>query len=135
MPSAVKTSGKRGLHVVVPIARGASHDEATSFAEKLARAVAKVLPDISTVERMKAKRDGRLYIDYLQNGEGKTIVAPYTLRALDGAPVSTPIAWDEVTESLDPKKFTMKVVLERVQRYGDLFSRALGPGISIPRLR
>jgi bifunctional non-homologous end joining protein LigD len=128
MPSAVKTSGKRGIHVVVPIARGPSHEEATAFGEKIARAVAKVLPKISTVERMKAKRDGKLYLDYLQNGEGKTIVAPYTLRALDGAPVSTPLAWDEVTEALDPRAFTMRVVLDRVAARGDLFAPALVPG-------
>jgi bifunctional non-homologous end joining protein LigD len=134
LPTAVKTSGKRGIHIVIPIAGGATHDEATAFAEKIARAVAKVLPDISTVERMKAKREGKLYIDYLQNGEGKTIVAPYTLRALDGAPVSTPITWDEVTDELDPKAFTMKAVLDRVAKRGDLFAAALGPGKKIPAL-
>jgi bifunctional non-homologous end joining protein LigD len=134
MPSAVKTSGKRGIHVVVPIARGPSHDEATAFGEQMARAVAKVLPKISTVERMKAKREGKLYVDYLQNGEGKTIVAPYTLRALDGAPVSTPLVWDEVTEALDPRKFTLRTALDRVAERGDLFAPALGPGKRIPRL-
>jgi bifunctional non-homologous end joining protein LigD len=134
MPSAVKTSGKRGIHIVVPIARGPTHDEATAFAEKMARAVAKVLPKIATVERMKAKREGKLYVDFLQNGEGRTIVAPYTLRALDGAPVSTPIAWDEVTEALDPRALSMKVVLERVARKGDLFRAALEGGKKIPLL-
>jgi bifunctional non-homologous end joining protein LigD len=134
MPSAVKTSGKRGLHVVVPIARGATHDEATAFAEKMARAIAKVLPAISTVERMKARRDGKLYIDFLQNGEGRTIVAPYTLRALDGAPVSTPLSWDEVTLELDPRAFSMPVVLERVARRGDLFKAALEGKKEIPPL-
>jgi len=134
MPSAVKTSGKRGIHIVVPIARGPSHEEATAFGEKIARAVSKVLPKISTVERMKAKREGKLYLDYLQNGEGRTIVSPYTLRALDGAPVSTPLAWDEVTESLDPRALTLRTVRDRVAERGDLFATARGPGKSIPRL-
>jgi bifunctional non-homologous end joining protein LigD len=134
MPSAVKTSGKRGVHVVVPIPRGASHEAATAFAEKIASAVAKVLPKIATVERMKAKREGKLYVDYLQNGEGKTIVAPYALRALDGAPVSTPITWEELTEALDPRALSMRVVLERVSSYGDLFAGALQPGKAIPRV-
>jgi bifunctional non-homologous end joining protein LigD len=134
MPSAVKTSGKRGVHIVVPIARGASHEEATAFAETMAGAVAKVLPKIATVERMKAKREGKLYVDYLQNGEGKTVVAPYTLRALDGAPVSTPITWDELTEKLDPRAFSMRVVLDRVQEHGDLFAEARRPGKKIPPL-
>jgi bifunctional non-homologous end joining protein LigD len=91
LESFVKTSGKRGLHVVVPIAPGPTHDQATGFAEQVARAVAKVLPKVATVERMKDKRGGKLYVDYGQNGEGRTIVAPYTIRARDGAVVSTPI--------------------------------------------
>ena len=97
-----KTSGKRGLHVLVPIAPGPTHDQATGFAEQVARAVAKVLPKVATVERMKDKRGGKLYVDYGQNGEGRTVVSPYTIRARDGAVVSTPVTWDEVTEELDP---------------------------------
>ena len=84
-----------------------------AFAEQVARAVAKVLPKIATVERMKDKRGGKLYVDYGQNGEGRTIVSPYTIRARDGAVVSTPIAWDEVTEELDPTRFTIRTVLAR----------------------
>jgi bifunctional non-homologous end joining protein LigD len=116
----VKTSGKRGVHVLVPIAPGPTHDQATGFAEQVARAVAKVLPKIATVERMKEKRGGKLYVDYGQNGEGRTIVSPYTIRARDGAVVSTPIAWEELTEDLDPTKFTIKSVLPRVAERGDL---------------
>ena len=116
LESAVKTSGKRGIHIVVPLAPGPTHEEATAFAQRIAEAVAKVLPDVATVERVKEKRKGRLYIDYLQNGEGKTIVAPYTIRALDGAPVSTPLAWSEVTEQLDPRAFTIRTVPERIAR-------------------
>jgi bifunctional non-homologous end joining protein LigD len=120
-----KTSGKRGVHVVVPIAPGATHAEATGFAEQVARAVAKVLPDVATVERMKDKRGGRLYVDYGQNGEGRTIVSPYTIRARDGAVVSTPIAWDELDEELDPTRFTIRTVLARIEKRGDLFAGVL----------
>lgn len=120
-----KTSGKRGIHVFVPIAPGPSHTQATGFAEQVARAVAKVLPKIATVERMKDKRGGKLYVDYGQNGEGRTVVAPYTIRARDGAVVSTPVTWDEVTEDLDPTKFTIRTVLERVKERGDLMSAVL----------
>jgi bifunctional non-homologous end joining protein LigD len=74
---------------------------------------------------MKEKRGGRLYVDYGQNGEGRTIVSPYTIRARDGAVVSTPIAWDEVTESLDPRRHTIRTVLERVREHGDLFAQVL----------
>jgi bifunctional non-homologous end joining protein LigD len=132
--SCVKTSGKRGLHIVIPVAPGPSHEEATRFAEQMARAVAKALPDIATVERMKAKRHGRLYVDYGQNGEGRTIVSPYTIRALDGAPVSTPLAWSEVTVKLDPKRFTIRTILDRIHKLGDLFVPALSAKNVLPPL-
>jgi bifunctional non-homologous end joining protein LigD len=125
LESFVKTSGKRGLHIAVPTASGSTHDQATRVAEQVARAVAKVLPQIATVERTKDKRKGRLYIDYGQNGEGRTIVSPYVIRARDGAVVSTPVRWDEVTERLDPKTFTIRTVLERLSKHGDLFAGAL----------
>jgi bifunctional non-homologous end joining protein LigD len=132
LESAVKTSGKRGLHIVVPIGPGPTHERATGFAEQIARAVAKVLPKISTVERMKDKRGGKLYVDFGQNGEGRTIVAPYTIRARDGAVVSTPITWDEVTDDLDISKFTTRTVLRRVEKLGDLFERAIRGKQSLP---
>jgi bifunctional non-homologous end joining protein LigD len=123
--SFVKTSGKRGVHVIVPIAPGPTHEQATGFAERVARAVAKVLPKIATVERMKEKRGGKLYVDYGQNGEGRTVVCPYTIRARDGAVVSTPIEWDELTDDLDPTKFTIRTVPPRVAERGDLLTEAL----------
>jgi len=131
--SAVKTSGKRGIHIVIPILHGPSHDEATGFAEQIARAVAKVLPGVASVERMKDKRGGKLYVDYLQNGEGRTIVSPYTIRALDGAPVSTPLLWSEVTTRLDPAMLTIRTVLDRVGKHGDLFAAALRGKNTLPR--
>jgi bifunctional non-homologous end joining protein LigD len=132
LESYVKTSGKRGLHVVVPIAPGPTHDEATGFAEQVARAVAKVLPDVATVERMKEKRGGKLYVDFGQNGEGRTIVSPYTIRARDGAVVSTPVAWDEVTDDLDPTRFTIRTVPARVAEKGDLFAGVLSTRQRLP---
>lgn len=125
LESVVKTSGKRGIHLVIPIAPGPTHDQATGFAEQIARAVAKVLPKIATVERMKEKRGGKLYVDYGQNGEGRTVVSPYTIRARDGAVVSMPVTWDEVTEDLDPTKFTVRTALKRVEKTGDLFAAAI----------
>ncbi|HLK40023.1 MAG TPA: DNA ligase D [Polyangiaceae bacterium] len=132
--SFAKTSGKRGVHVVVPIAPGYTHDRATLFAERVARAVAKVLPEISTVERMKEKRGGKLYIDYGQNGEGRTVVSPYTIRARDGAVVSTPIGWDELTVDLDPTRFTVRTVLDRIARHGDLYAGVLAGGQRLPQV-
>jgi bifunctional non-homologous end joining protein LigD len=132
LESVVKTSGKRGIHILVPIARGPSHAQATAFAASIAQAVAKVHPKIATVERSIDKRKGRLYVDAGQNGRGRTIVSPYTIRALDGAPVSTPLMWSEVTEKLDPRKFTIKTVRDRVAKYGDLFAPAIRGTAKLP---
>jgi bifunctional non-homologous end joining protein LigD len=132
LESFVKTSGKRGVHVLVPIAHGHTHEVATLFAERVARAVAKVLPNVATVERMKDKRGGKLYVDYGQNGEGRTIVAPYTIRARDGAVVSTPIEWDELTDKLDPRRFTIRTVVDRVAKHGDLLAKVLRGSQRLP---
>jgi bifunctional non-homologous end joining protein LigD len=135
LESVVKTTGKRGLHVFVPLAPGHTHDDAASFAMEVSRAVAKVLPDISTVELRKDKRRGLLYLDAGQNGRGRTVACPYTLRAKDGAPVSTPLDWSEVTPSLDPSAFNIRTIRERVARTGDLLAPLLrGKGI-LPRVR
>jgi bifunctional non-homologous end joining protein LigD len=131
LPSFVKTTGKRGLHICVPFARGPSHAEATRLAEHIATAIARVLPELATIERSIPKRQGRLYIDYLPNGRGKTIAAPYTLRALDGAPVSTPIRWSEVGPALDPKAFNLRTIRRRLDAHGDLFAGVLRGGPDI----
>jgi bifunctional non-homologous end joining protein LigD len=123
--SVLKTSGKRGLHVVVPLGPGHTHPQATGFAEQIARAVAKVLPKIASVERIVEKRGGKLYVDFGQNGAGRTVVSPYSVRAIDGATVSTPLRWDELSEALDPRAFTIRTVLDRVEKHGDLFEKAL----------
>jgi bifunctional non-homologous end joining protein LigD len=134
MPSVVKTTGKRGLHVMVPLLPGHTHDDTVEFALKIGGAVTSVVKE-ATLERSIAKRGGRLYLDCLQNGYGKTIVAPYSPRAIDGAPVSTPLKWSEVDESLDPKAFTIVTVPKRVAKLGDLFAPALTAGVRLPRLR
>ncbi len=93
-----------------------------------------MLPKIATVERMKDKRGGKLYVDYGQNGEGRTVVSPYTIRARDGAVVSTPIDWDELDEDLDPRRFTIRNVVERAGRRGDLYAGILAGGQRLPRV-
>lgn len=131
LTSCVKTTGKRGLHIVAPIGRGATHDDSTRLAEHIAAAVARVMPGIATIERSIPKRNGRLYVDFLQNGHGKTIASPYTLRAVDGARVSTPLRWSEVGPGLDPGRFTLRTVPARVAAHGDLFAAVLGVGPDI----
>jgi bifunctional non-homologous end joining protein LigD len=133
LPSVVKTSGKRGLHVLVPLQPGHTHEQAVAFAESITQGVARQLSDV-TVERAIGKRRGRLYLDAYQNGYGKTIVAPYSPRALDGAPVSAPLAWDEVTRRLDPGRFTLRTMPARLAKVGDLFADALRKGVRLPPL-
>ena len=119
-----KTSGSEGVHVLVPIARRHTFDETRRFSEIVAGAIARAHPRLATTEWSKAKRRGVL-IDSNQNGEGKTIASVYSVRPKPGAPVSTPLRWNEVNESLDPAAFTMDAVLERVAREGDLYAPVL----------
>jgi len=119
-----KTSSADGMHVIVPIERRSTYAQTREFCEIVAGAIAATHRGLATTEWSKAKRRGVL-IDANQNGGGKTIASVYSVRPRPGAPVSTPLRWDEVTESLDPKVFTMDVVLDRVRRHGDLFEGAL----------
>ena len=127
-----KTSGSDGIHVLVPLDRRSTYADTRRFAEVIAGALAKAHPGLVTTEWTKAKRRGVL-IDANQNGEGKTIASAYSVRPRPGAPVSTPLRWDEVTEDLDPLDFTMAVVLARVERYGDLFEPVLKERQSLTR--
>src|SRR5256886_10420185 len=124
LQSLAKTSGADGIHVLVPIERRWKYDDTREFAEIVARALASTHRGLVTTEWQKAKRRGVL-IDSNQNGEGKTIASVYSVRPKQGAPVSTPLGWEEVDSSLDPAAFTMEVALERVERHGDLFEGVL----------
>ncbi len=124
LESLAKTSGSEGIHILVPIARRHTFTETREFSEIIAGAIARAHPGLATTEWTKAKRRGVL-IDTNQNGEGKTIASVYSVRPKPGAPVSTPLRWDEVNESLDPAAFTMDAVLARVAKEGDLFNGVL----------
>ncbi len=119
-----KTSSADGMHVLVPIERRYSYEDTREFSEIVGGAIARTHRGLATTEWSKAKRRGVL-IDSNQNGEGKTIASVYSVRPRAGAPVSTPLRWDEVNESLDPSSFTMDVVLERIRKHGDLFEGVL----------
>jgi bifunctional non-homologous end joining protein LigD len=119
-----KTSGADGMHVLVPISRRHGYEDTRSFASIVAGTLARTHPDLVTTEWVRAKRRGVL-IDANQNREGATIAFAYSVRPHPGAPVSAPLRWDEVTEDLDPRDFTMEVVLGRVERHGDLFAPTL----------
>jgi bifunctional non-homologous end joining protein LigD len=119
-----KTSSAEGMHVLVPIERRHTYDDTRRFSEIVAGAIARSYPKLATTQWSKAKRRGVL-IDANQNGEGKTIASAYSVRPRSGAPVSTPLRWDEVKPGLDPAQFTMDVVQERIERHGDLFEGVL----------
>lgn len=133
LPSVPKTSGKRGIHVFVPLQSGYSHEEVSEFACSIAAAVSREVPYM-TVERSLAQRKGRLYLDCMQNGYGKTMVAPYSLRAIDGAPVSAPLKWSEVTKKLDPLKYNLKTMPNRLAKVGDLFEAVFRERARLPKL-
>jgi bifunctional non-homologous end joining protein LigD len=119
-----KTSGADGMHVLVPVERRYTYDDTREFAEIVAKAIASTHRGLATTEWAKAKRRGVL-IDWNQNGEGKTIASVYSVRPKPGAPVSTPLRWDEVNEKLNPAIFTMDVVRARIEQHGDLYADML----------
>lgn len=131
--SVPKTSGKRGLHVLVPLAPGHTYADSLAFAEAITGTIEKGLPQLATTERAISKRRGRLYLDAQQNGRGKTVVAPYVIRAVEGAPVSCPLRWSEVGLKLDPKALNIPAMRKRLDSLGDLFAPTLHTGQRLPR--
>ena len=127
LESYVKTSGADGIHVLVPIARRATFEQAYAFAERVARRLEEQHAGLVTTEWLKRKRVGVL-VDHRQNARGKTIASVYSVRPKPGAPVSTPLRWDELTEDLTPRRFGFREALERVERHGDLFEPVLAGG-------
>jgi len=132
--SYVKTSGADGIHVLVPIARRYSYPEAYELAERVSRALEAENPGLVTTEWLKKKRRGVL-VDHRQNGHGKTIASAYSVRPKPGAPVSTPLRWEELGEKVRPRDFGMREALARIEKHGDLFEpvlhggQALGPAL------
>jgi bifunctional non-homologous end joining protein LigD len=130
LESVPKTSGSRGIHVLVPITRRHRFDEVREFAGIVAGALARAHPGLVTTEWTRAKRKGVL-VDANQNGPGKTTASVYSVRPRAGASVSAPLRWDEVKPGLETAAFTMDAVLDRVARQGDLFARVLEGGQSL----
>jgi len=119
LPAFCKTSGATGLHIYIPLEPRFSHDQARELAHLVLLFVNRRHPDLTSLERSPAKRRGRVYLDYLQNRRGATMAAPYAVRPRDGAPVSTPLDWKDVTPRLDPLDFTIRTVPLRMSRKGD----------------
>ncbi len=118
LPAYVKTSGSEGLHVLIPLGAQLPFDAARTLAELLARLVVLELPAIATLARRPAQRKGRVYVDHLQNGHGRLLAAPFSVRPLPGAPVSMPLRWREVGPRLDVRRFHLRNAVARMQRLG-----------------
>ncbi|OLC08824.1 MAG: DNA ligase D [Gemmatimonadetes bacterium 13_1_40CM_70_11] len=118
-PCFIKTSGSTGLHVLLPLARQCTYEQCRQLGGLLARVIATNLPEVATITRQVGKRGGRVYLDYVQNGHGRLLVAPFSVRPLPGAPVSIPLEWREVTPKLDIKKFTIKNAPARMTKLKD----------------
>ena len=116
LPAFIKTSGATGMHVLLPLGGQCTHEQSKQLAYLLAQLISQQLPEVASVARSPSRREGRVYIDAFQNGHGKLLVSPFSVRPRPGAPVSTPLHWREVTSKLDPRAFTLESVPERLRR-------------------
>jgi bifunctional non-homologous end joining protein LigD len=128
-----KTSGKTGLHIYIPLGARYDYEPARQFGELIANLVNAELPETTSVVRRPVLRQGKVYLDYLQNSRGQTLASAYSVRPYAGATVSTPLKWSEVSRRLDPSRFTIRTVLKRLEKIGDLWKPAIGKGIDLAR--
>lgn len=129
-----KTSGATGLHIYVPLNAMYEYDTVKLFAQLIAERVNLQLPETTTITRSVQKRNHKIYIDYLQNRHGQTLASAYSVRPKPGATVSTPLEWNEVNEKLSPSQFTIKNMLARIDKKGDLWKPVIGKGINIEKI-
>jgi bifunctional non-homologous end joining protein LigD len=111
LPNYVKTSGSSGLHVLVPLGARYSYEQSRTLAELLARCIVKEMPEVATIRRVIEAREGKVYLDFLQNGHGRLLVAPFSVRPLSAAPVSMPLNWGQVNKRLKMTRFTIKTAV------------------------
>jgi bifunctional non-homologous end joining protein LigD len=128
-----KTSGSSGLHVYAPLKNKYDYVTVKDFALIIASLVQEQLPETTTLERSLSKRGPKIYIDYLQNRTGQTLASVYSLRPVPGASVSTPLEWKEVNHKLTPRQFTIRNILQRIKKKGDLFLPVLQESNSIEK--
>jgi len=129
-----KTSGSTGLHIYIPCGKKYPYERVREFAEQIARLTHERLPSLTTIERYLSKRrKDQIYIDYLQNSKGQTLASAYSARPKPGATVSTPLDWKEVKPGLHPSSFTIRNMVGRVKRKGDLFKGIFSKGFDIEK--
>ncbi|RCH54391.1 DNA ligase D [Mucilaginibacter hurinus] len=131
VPSYIKTSGSTGMHVYIPLNAKYDYDQSQLFARLLVNIVHEQIPEFTSVERMISKREGKMYLDFLQNRPGATLACPYSLRPKPGATVSMPLHWDEVKPGLEMRDFHIFNAIDRVKEQGDIFKPVLGKGIDL----
>ncbi len=131
VPGYPKTSGKTGLHVLVPLGARYDYEHARAFARLLATLAVEAEPRIATVARPLRARGGKVYVDWGQNGPGQTIVAPFAVRPLRGAPASCPLRWEEVDARLDPRRFTIRTMPARLAKIGDPLAPVLSEAVDL----
>jgi len=126
-----KTSGSTGIHIYIPMGAKYTYDQCQLFARMVATEVHHILPKFTSIERLTVNRNGKIYVDFLQNRPKATLAAPYSVRPKPGATVSMPLNWDEVKKGLQQKHFTIQNAIARIKANGDIFKPVLGKGINI----
>lgn len=131
VPAYVKTSGGKGIHVFIPVLPKYSYNQTREFSHLVSQMVLKKLPDIVSLERSPSNRKGKVYLDYLQNGKGKTMASIYSLRPREGANVSTPLDWDEINDKLKLSDFNIKTLPKRLEEKGNLWANFFDDAIDL----
>jgi bifunctional non-homologous end joining protein LigD len=134
IPSYCKTSGSTGMHIYIPLGAKYTFEESKEFGRALVKIIHAEIPSFTSIERLTAKRRGKIYLDFLQNRPQATVAAPYSLRPKPGAPVSMPLHWEEVKKGLKMLDFNIHNAIARVKEEGDLFKGALGKGIDMEKV-
>lgn len=133
VPSFCKTSGSTGLHIYIPLGAKYTYEESKEFGRVIAKAVHREIPEFTSIERLTSNRNGKVYIDFLQNRPQATVACAYSLRPKPGAPVSMPLDWREVKKGLKITDFNIRNAIARLKETGDIFRGVLGKGIDMAK--
>ena len=133
LPAYCKTSGSTGLHIYIPLGAKYTYEDSKEFARALVKIIHKQIPAFTSIERKVSDRQGKMYLDFLQNRPQATLAGPYSLRPKPGAPVSMPLYWEEVKKGLAIKNFNISNAISRLNETGDLFKGVLGKGINMEK--
>jgi bifunctional non-homologous end joining protein LigD len=133
VPSCCKTSGSTGLHIYIPLGAQYTYEDSKEFARALVKIIHAQIPSFTSIERKVSDRNGKMYLDFLQNRPQATLAGPYSLRPKPGAPVSMPLDWSEVKKGLTIQQFHLKNAIARLKETGDLFKDVLGEGIDLEK--